>query len=261
YKDWQATDIVIQAMGGMMYTIGEPDLEPIKAGGDQAQYMGGMNAFSAALAALCYRDETGEGQHVDISLHEGIVPVLEYILPAYSYLGAVLKRWHNRHLFSFPAEVYPCADGYACVGASRVWEDLATILETPELNQERFQLNHSRVHHDVEFVGLLTKALASWKKRDLFHTGQAWRFSWTYVPTVAELLEDPQYVHDRFFVEVEHPDAGKHRYPGYPYRMSESGPELRPAPRLGQHTEEVLGGRLSLGAGEIARLRQQGAIP
>ena len=78
YRDWEASDLTALALGGSLYIAGRADRESIKIGGRPAQFFAGLSAFSGAMVALHYRDAGGEGQHVDVAMHEGIATAQEY---------------------------------------------------------------------------------------------------------------------------------------------------------------------------------------
>ena len=92
YRDWKAAEVNLYAMGGLMNITGEPDQEPLKEGVPLAQLGAGQNAFVATMAALMYAEETGEGQHIDISIAEYATNILENALMQYSYSGQEYTR-------------------------------------------------------------------------------------------------------------------------------------------------------------------------
>ena len=98
-------------------------------------------------------------------------------------------------------------------------------------------------------------------KQEILEACLANRIPCVPVQTFDEVLEDPQLTHRQFFADVEHESAGKFRYPGPPYRFSATVPRLvKPAPRLGQHNEEVLAGELGIGLSDLERMCRDGTI-
>ena len=95
YRDWQATDLTALALGGSLYIAGDEDREPLKIGGRPAQFFAGLSAFSGALIALHHRDATSEGQHVDVSMHEGIATAQEYPGAAWAYKREIRPRGNS----------------------------------------------------------------------------------------------------------------------------------------------------------------------
>ena len=89
YADYHGNNLTAFAMGGQMYITGTQDGGPVKNGGYQADYQGGLNGFSAATLAVLAAERDGAGQHVDVSIQECMAPILEAGIPYYSYLG----RW------------------------------------------------------------------------------------------------------------------------------------------------------------------------
>ncbi len=261
YRDYQATNLTAYALGGLTYVTGEPDREPLTTGGSQAEYHGGLNAFVATLTALHYRDTTGIGQHVDVSLMECLVSVLEYKLEMYSFQGAIAGRWHSRHPYNWPhGDIYPCRDGYVAVPPRPFLDDFSVWLNRPALAKERFSTLTSRLQNSEEFESILTSGLEQKTKEEFFHSGQEWRFGTGYVATTEDVVKDPHLKEREFFVEMEHPQAGKLTCPGLPFKLSETPCQLRRAPLLGEHNVEVYGDRLGYSQQDIVKLKQAGII-
>ncbi len=96
YRDWKATELNLYAAGGLMNITGEPEREPLKEGAPLAQLGAGQNAFAAAMCALLYAEDSGQGQHIDISIAEYATNILENALMQYSYSGVEYSRVGNR---------------------------------------------------------------------------------------------------------------------------------------------------------------------
>ncbi|PIU54927.1 MAG: hypothetical protein COS88_06115, partial [Chloroflexi bacterium CG07_land_8_20_14_0_80_51_10] len=131
YCDWRGADIVAQALGGIMKLTGLPDREPLKIAGPQAEYQAGLNAAVATMTALYLRDETGRGQHIDISVIEVLASILEGALLSYTYDGTLRERDGARHPTIHPSTILPCKDGYIHVDASTDWETFARFVGIP----------------------------------------------------------------------------------------------------------------------------------
>jgi crotonobetainyl-CoA:carnitine CoA-transferase CaiB-like acyl-CoA transferase len=107
----------------------------------------------------------------------------------------------------------------------------------------------------------LKKALAHRTKREIFESAQEWRFPWAMVQSPKDLAECAQLNERNFFIEIDHPKAGRQIYPGPLCRMTKTPWQAtRPAPMLGQHNEEVYAGLLGLDARDLARLKDQSVI-
>jgi len=259
YRDWDGPDIVAQAMGGLMGLTGEADREPLKLPGSQAEFQAGLNAAVATLSALYFRDETGEGQHIDVSAQEAVASILEASLTMYSYSGFVRRRTGSRHHLQCPSRVMRTKDGFIHVQAGANWDHFATYLETPQLMEPRLA-SILRYHYADEVEGLIQPWLEKHEAREVFSTGQEWRIPFARVLGIDELVTDPQYEARGFFQHIDHPVAGRLIYPGAPFRMSETPPQVCRAPLLGEHNEEVYIGVLGLNKEDLARLRENGVV-
>jgi CoA:oxalate CoA-transferase len=261
YRDYKAANLTEMAMGGLMYVTGQADHEPLRTGGSQAEYHGGLNAFVGTLTALYYRDFTGVGQHVDISLMESLVSILEYKTVMYSYQGAIAGRWYSRHPFSWPhGDIYPCKDGYVAIPPQVMWNDFGNWLGRPELGDLKFLSLRSRLEHAGEFDGLLISGLKELTREEVFHRGQEVRFGTGYVANAHDLVRDRHLMERDFFVELDHPEAGKLTYPGLPFKLSETPGRVQRAPLLGEHNVEIYCDRLGYTREDLVRLRETGII-
>jgi len=260
YRDYDGSDIVAQAMGGLMAMTGEPDREPLKLPGSQAEFQAGLNGAVATLCALYFRDETGEGQHIDVSVQEAVASILEAAVTMYSYSGHIRGRLGPRHHLQCPATVMAAGDGWLFVQAGANWDHLAAYLDAPQLMEPRLA-SILRYRYADEVEGLIRPRLEGREAREVFASAQEWRIPFAVVLGIDELMEDPQYRARGFFQGVDHPLAGPITYPGAPFRMSQTRWRLEsPAPLLGEHNEEIYLGRLGLSTGDLVRLREIGAI-
>jgi CoA:oxalate CoA-transferase len=261
YRDYQAAELGLYALSGAMATIGDPEREPIKKGGFLTQYTAGAQAFLASLAALWSREATGQGQHVDVSIAECMATIVAGQTKKLVYGGTLAKREVGHQFSDYPYGVLPCKDGQVSFGArpANTWPTIAReILREPKLAEERFNTRPGRVRHRDEIEPVLLPWLAERTKDEIFHLGQRQRVAFGYVATAGDLLASAQLAERGFFVEVEHPRAKTMRYPGAPYRPTRSEWTAGRAPLLGEHNQEILGGRLGYSARELVQLRQRG---
>ncbi len=254
YRDLKASEIVIFAMGGLMYLVGLPDEAPLKFGGYQSLYIGGLAAFGATMLALTHAELTGEGQHVDVSLFEGMACNHFQSLVQYEYCGDIARR--------APAfGVLPCADGFVgMVVFDQHWPRFVDMIDLPELRDERFSTLEGRIanHEDIE------AAILSWTiqrtKQEIYTMGQKAGLPGAFFANIDDLLVSPQYLDRHFFTEIAHPVAGAYLYPGSPLRFDGEVPTLRRAPLLGEHNEEVFCGELGLDRRDLDSLMQRGVV-
>ncbi len=260
YRDYEGSDIIAQAMGGLMHMTGEPEREPLKPPGSQAEFQAGLNAAVATLTALYFRDQTGEGQYIDVSVQEAVASILEAAVATYSYSGFIRGRLGSRHHLQCPSRTMRCRDGWIHVQAGANWDHFAAFLQAPRLMEPRLA-SILRYHYADEVEGLIQPWLMQHGAEEAFTSGQEWRIPFAMVLGIEELGEDPQYKARGFFQEIDHPVAGRLAYPGAPFRMSQTPwRTCRPAPLLGEHNEEIYVGRLGFTDEDLARLRQNGVI-
>ncbi|MBI4200775.1 MAG: CoA transferase [Chloroflexi bacterium] len=261
YSHWKATELVEYAMSGVMAISGTQGREPLKHGLSQAQYCGGFGGAIATLAALWFREETGEGQHVDVSIQECLASTLLGNSTQYSYAGVVGGQSPSEG--SSIGQVAPCKDGYI-VGhmLQQRRREFIELFGVPELASPEFVNRRGRGgSQGKEMDALLLPRYAQWNKFDLFNAANQRGLIFGVVQTPKDLAECPQLQSRGFFVPVEHPTLGTVRHPGSTFEMSETPWSLdRPAPLLGQHNDEIFCEELGYSKREVARLRKQGVL-
>lgn len=264
YRERPGYDFVAQAMGGIMSLTGEPDGEPQKHGIAVSDITTGMLAATSILAALHHARETGQGQHVNVSLLETVVGWLT--APAASYLntGVVPTRMGNAHPNIVPYQVFQARDKpfVVATGNDGQYRGLCRALERPDLAEDpRFRINSERVRLRPLLVPLLaaefiTRDASEWVDRLLANGVPAGPIN-----TLDDVFADPQVLARDMLAEVQHPTLGPLRMAGIPMKLSETSPRIeRHPPLLGEHTEEVLREQLGLSAEEINALRQSAVI-
>lgn len=262
YADYRANNLIAFAMGGQMHMTGTQEGGPLKNGGYQADYQGGLNGFSAAMLAVLAAERDGEGQHVDISVQHCMAPILEASIPYYSYLGRWAGIRRGNHMSSFIG-IYPCRDGHLGVHVMpRNWKPFTNCIGRPDLfNDPRFETQALRAAHNDELMAELYGWAATQEKHVVYRAAGAMRAPITFVHTMPDLLESPQLSARGFIQRVEHPVAGAASYPGPPWWMGPGGGwTTGRAPLLGEHTTEVLCNLASLSATEVAALKGEGGV-
>ena len=261
YRDFEATDIITCAMSGLMYHSGDSDREPLRNVLDQSFYVAGANAAAATLAALFQRLTTGWGQQVDVSVAECLALHLVQAVPYYTYMGAIKGRRPVRG--SGFEELMPARDGYVVpsVQGSQPWSVVADLIGLEELHDDRFASGSGRIEHGEELKQLLMEGLANWDRKPLFQASGERRLVFGMAQDAGDLFECPHLRERGFFVEVDHPVAGRAEYPGMGPRFSDTGFEVRrPAPLLGEHNVEVYRDELGFTPGDLVDLRASAVI-
>jgi crotonobetainyl-CoA:carnitine CoA-transferase CaiB-like acyl-CoA transferase len=244
YSNFRGNSLTCMALSGLMYITGNPDKEPLTTGGEAAEYVAGVTAWVAALAAIEHRASNGGGQHVDVSMLEALGAADEYNTAMYSSAGAIRKRFYSRHhIPAYPSEIYPCRDGYivAIGGAGGFPLGMAILIEQPELESNQLFINFwMRYIQWQQFEEMLRPYLLEHDWRDLLTRAQELRMP--FAPVMSpRLLSENEHVKERgFFQEVDQPQMGRTQVTGPPFRMSETPLRHGPAPTLGEHTHDVL---------------------
>ncbi|MCH7606362.1 MAG: CoA transferase [Chloroflexi bacterium] len=261
YRDFSATDIVCCAFSGLMYHSGDSDREPLRNALSQSLYVAGVNAAVATLAALFHRLTTGRGQQVDVSVIECMASHLVQPVPYYNFMGAIKGRRPIRG--SGFEELMPARDGYVVpsVQGSQPWSTVADLIGAQELQDPRFASGPGRIEHGEDLKQLLIEGLAHWDRKPLFQASGERRLVFGMAQDAGDLFDCSHLRERGFFVEVEHPVAGRAEYPGMGAKLSEGTFEVhRPAPLLGQHNTEIYCNELGYTANELVGLRASGVI-
>ena len=261
YRDYAATDIVTCALSGLMDHSGDSDREPLRNALNQSFYVAGVNGATATLAALFQRITTGQGQQVDVSVMECLATHLVQAVPYYNYMGAIKGRRPVRG--SGFEELMPARDGYVIpsVQGSQPWSVVADLIGLEELHDEKFATGSGRIEHGEELKDLLIKGLAEWDRKPLFQASGERRLVFGMAQDAGDLFTCPHLRERGFFVEVDHPIAGKSEYPGMGPRLSDMQFQVcRPAPLLCQHNWEIYCDELGYSAQELTQLKSAGVI-
>jgi len=246
YSEYRASELVLYALCGMAYITGGYHREPVKHGYSQAQYLGGVAGASGTVAALLGLWRGGSGQQVDVSILECAISTLFTTFLEYTYAGNVTRRQPSEG----SSLRYPAAtkEGYILPtpGVMGDWDTYAAMADVPELQDPKFATPADRQLHSDEVDNLLKAKWLEKTAEEWFHHAQEWRFPFSPVQTMEDISGSPQLADRGYFVEFPHPAIGTLRYPGGPFRMSETPRrQAMPAPTLGQHNGEVFGGKKS----------------
>lgn len=259
YRDYLANEIVLQALGGVLYAVGLPEREPLKIGGNPSLYNGGGAAFSAIMAAIWQRDTTGRGQYLDISLHEAAVltQIHASVLAAFQEAEVTVRR---------SSTLVQAQDGWVSVGlemgvAADSWPRVCAIIGRPDLvSDPRFATTVARRENREALNEVVRDWVREQPKEAVYHLLQGLRSIAGYVATTADLYQSRQLAERDFFQEIDHPVAGRARYPGPPFRLDTAPWRMGRAPLLGEHNELVYCSELGFSREDLVRLHGQGVI-
>ncbi len=246
YKDYAAYELTVAHAGGWAWLSpggsDRPDLPPLRAAGQQADFQGGLAAATACLAAYSRVLQTGRGEHIDLSVQSYVASFLEHNFVFYTYLG-----WHTSRLgrrLQDPWKIFACKDGpiFLAVAEEDQWQRLQELMGNPDWSQQDLFRNAARRARNKEALHHHLNAwFRDWKVADLFRAGQEKRICFAPVFDMAQLAEQEQLRARNFFVEVSHPKAGRLTHLGPPYQLGQPWWKIRrPAPLLGEHNAEQL---------------------
>jgi crotonobetainyl-CoA:carnitine CoA-transferase CaiB-like acyl-CoA transferase len=258
-------DFLVQGMGGIMSITGEADGAPMKVGVAVADIVCGLYAATAILAALRNRDQTGEGQYIDIGLLDTQVAWLANQGLNYLTSGRAPGRLGNAHPNIVPYQAFPSADGYLliAVGNDGQFRRLCAVLDLAGVADDpAFATNADRVRNRDALVRRIEERTRQHSSDHWLRLLEAAAVPAGPVNDIAEVFADPQIVHREMTVTLPHPlAAAGARLIGNPIHLSSTPVTYRrPPPLLGQHTDEILQETLGLDQEEREQLRAENVI-
>jgi crotonobetainyl-CoA:carnitine CoA-transferase CaiB-like acyl-CoA transferase len=264
YAQRPGYDLIAQAEGGVMSLTGEPDSPPLKVGLSFADITAGMNAFSGILLALLARQQTGEGQWVDVSLLDCQVALLTYQAGIYFATGKSPERLGNKHPSITPYETFEASDGHIIIacGNQGFWEKFCKLAGLEHLlADDRFTTMKQRVENRAALTPLVAAAVKTRTRRAWYELLDREGIPCGLIKDVAEVCTDPQVLARDMVMPLNHPTAGPINVNGVPIKLSATPGEVKaPPPLLGQHTDAILSDILGYTANQIAELRQLKAV-
>lgn len=267
YKDYKATDLISFHMSGLGYLAprGATDHSrpPLRAGGRLADMFAALNAAASALMALYARRLTGRGQQVDISEQECIIPMIRRPLTVYLYRKQISARF-TRSWRIAPNDIMPCKDGYLFVAAIEEgqWQRFVELMGNPDWAEDpRFRDRFGRTEHWEALYPLITAWTMKHTKEEIYRAAQARRIPISPLNTAEDLFSSAHLQARGFFAEVDHPETGTLKYPGAPYKLSQTPWGVQQAaPLLGEHNQQIYCDLLGRTQRELVKLHEAGII-
>lgn len=262
-KNRTAFDMVAQAMGGGMSITGQIGNPPTRSGIPIGDLGGGLMGVIGVLAALQARHITGRGQHVDISMLDAQISLLNYMATMHFLSGVVPDKLGNGHFVHVPYDTFQCSDGYIIIAiiADNFWSELLKVIDAEDLDTEEHKFQPGRLKNKELINKRLNEILSTNTQKYWLEKLQALRIPCAPVYNLQQALNDEQVLSRNMIVEVEHPLGGKTKMPGNPIKLSETHEDtFSPPPLLGQHNEEVYKGWLSKSDEELTELKNNGVI-
>ena len=280
WRDYQTSDLLHLAAGGQMASSGYdkediPDAPPIAPGGGNAWHIVSHYSYIAIMGALYHRDFTGEGQYIDVSVHEACSLTTEGAIAIYLSTGEVVRRHTGRHASAdmSPGIQHATNDGGyinttrsgsnltpARIKVLGEWMDGYGLAQ--DLLDDKYQDPAVVEVSGQHFADVLKNFFANMPLVEAYEGGQELNFPWGAIRTMEEIMGDPHLQDRDFFVPVEHPELGREFiYPG-PAAIYNASPWSisRRAPLIGEHNQEIFGGELGLPQADLEELKSSGVI-
>jgi CoA:oxalate CoA-transferase len=265
YRDYQSSDLIVQAMGGFLYMTGQTNRPPMGTALEQTAIVTARNAVIASMAALLQQRQTGAGQHIDVSMMEAVVSTPPNFIHQFSFTGAIGGRGFGEsavldgmHLATSDSPVTLTTAG---TGGNPM-ETWAAFLDEPRLRDPKFESRQGRTQHWKELLALVEGKLSRWKARDFMKEAMDQRLVVGVVQSPEEVVSCPHLAARGSFVGIDYPEMGTLHYPGAGFLIDGVNPvaEGRAAPRLGEHNAMIYGGELGFSSEELVVLRAAGVI-
>jgi len=261
-RDRPAFDLVVQAYSGHLDITGDAEGPPARVGVPLADLAGGLYACISVLGALCGRELHGGGQHADVGMLDALVSLLSYDALDHLNSGARVTRQGTAHAHMVPWQAFAVKDGYVVIAAreEKFWARLCDALERPDLKADpRTADNGARLANRAFTVAVLEDILRQRTRDEWMAVLARHEVPAAPVNDLPAVFADPQVLARGLVQTYEHPELGPIRYLPSPLQFSGGLGTGRPAPMLGQHTEEVLRERLGWTPDAVRGLLSSGA--
>jgi len=258
-------DIVVAAEAGLIGITGEQNGPPAKVGVAITDVLTGLFTQGAIANALYYREKTGKGQRIDLSLFQSQISALINVASSYLISGFVPQRWGLAHASIVPYQGFKTSDEeyiMVSVTSEKMWNNFCQVIGKPELASDpKFDSNKKRVIHRGDLVPMLEEMFITRTSDYWIPELRAAKIACGRVNTMNRVFDHPQVKPLNVVAEVDHPTAGKIKLVGIPVEYSETPGSIRlPPPLLGQHTDEILSELMGYSKQEIETLRAEGTI-
>lgn len=276
YAGWKGSNLIAEAMGGSMHITGNPDERPLSTPFGYAYLHAGIQAAAASLMAHYWRERTGEGQQIDLSIQEAVLITLYNAQMLWDDSRIIQGRYGGkllRHQKVVGGLIFPCKDGYimwrlmTAEFAPRLiplieWmEEEGAAGELSQVDWIAFDMSKITQEQQDSWEEIFTRFFLSKTKKELYAETVKRGMMIFPINDVKETLEDPQLEARRFWQKVEHQDVGASlTYPGVPFKIHGFSYELRRAPRIGEDNEEIYIRKLGLSRAELVSLQETGVI-
>jgi CoA:oxalate CoA-transferase len=266
FRNYKGNDLIASHSGSEAF--GNPDEgvkapendPPLKGANHAADFMTGLTAAVITLSAAFARLSGGKGQHIDLSRQEAVASIGRQQLAYYAVQGLTPSReWGRKKFGGF---LYPCKDGYVVIWIGPHYPRVVEMMGNPDWSTEEMFANPLlRNDYIVELNQLITVWTLERTASEINELALAHGVPCSLVRSVKDLVQDEQLAFRQFWQEADHPEAGKLKYPGAPFRLSATPGKIEStAPLLGEHNEKIYCRMLGYSRQDLVRMRQAGVI-
>jgi CoA:oxalate CoA-transferase len=265
FKNYKGSDLISshtssEAFGNPTEGVDDRDkYPPLRGPMHAADFMTGLTAAVCTMSAVMERLKSKTGRHVDISAQEALASVTRQELAFCLCEGLYpTRQWGRKRVGGF---LYKCKDGYVNIWLGPHWPKLVRMMGNPDWTRaELFQDQGTRAEYQQDCNKLIELWTQQYTMAEIDRLGMEYDVPLAPVRTVQGVVNDEQLAYRNFFIDIDHPIAGKFKYPGAPYKLSATPWEIKhPAPLLGEHNARVYG-QLGYRKKEIDALKKEGVI-
>ena len=258
-----AFDQIAQALGGGMSITGLSAEDPMRAGIPIGDLGGGMFAVMGIQAAIIARSESGLGQHVDISMLDCQISMLNYMATMHSMSGLIPEPIGNSHFVHMPYNTFRTKDFPIVIAAvgDQFWPRLLKIFRDPELKNSEFEKAFERQKNKEKIESILQNELLNESSEYWLNELEKESVPCARVNNLEQAMNDEQIQYRNMLVDVMHPEGGSVKVPGNPIKLSSiENEQYSSPPLLGEHTKEVLQKWLNFSDEKLNELDEQQVI-
>lgn len=264
YSQKTSFDVVAQATGGLMSVTGHPGSPPVKAGTSIGDLNAAVHAAFSIMAALWHREKTGKGQHIDVSMQETMVSIMEGAVVRWTVGDELLEPIGSHNTNESPMAAYRCKDGYIIIGTvgNEHWQRFCRAIGKPDwMDRPEYATKGMRWARKWELQDEIEAITTQHPVQEVSDMMERERVANAPILNIQQIVEDPHLNAREYFVELEHPIIGKAKIPGFAFKLSDTPGQIeRPSPLVGEHNEEVFGKYLGMEKEEVRKLQDEGAI-
>lgn len=257
YAQYPSYDDIAQAMSGMSSLCGEPNGAPMRSAAAIADVASGIFSSYGVVLALLQREKTGEGSRVEVNLLDTCMALLDNMFQFYFAYGNIPPAQGTKHPLTPLLGYFKCKNGYIALGPA--WPRICRVINREELiDDPRFATQGDRMMNKKDLEAEIEKGLMEGDKEDWVELMRVEDIPAGPVNTLDKVVEDPQVIHNKAVIEMEHPQYGKMRAVDCPIKLSGvvKGEYTAP-PVLGEHTDEVLKSVLNYSDEKLAALKKE----